>query len=69
VKLKLDHFESGQREMKAEIKDLRNTMDKKFDNVDRKFDKTNGKIDRVLYGIITGLVGFVLKGGFDYYQK
>jgi len=79
VKLKLDHLELGQKEMRAEIKDLSSKVDRKFDNVerkfdnverkfDRKFDKTDGKIDRVLYGIITGLVGFVLKGGFDYYQ-
>jgi len=54
MKLQLDHLESGQR-------DLSNKME-------RKFDKTDSKIDRVLYGIITGLVGFVLKGGFDYYQ-
>ena len=61
MKLKLDHLESGQREMRAEIKDFSSKME-------RKFDKTDGKIDRVLYGIITGLVGFVLKGGFDHYQ-
>ena len=68
MKLKLDHLELGQKEMRAEIKDLSRKMERKFDNVERKFDKTDGKIDRVLYGIITGLVGFVLKGGFDYYQ-
>jgi len=75
VKLKLDHLELGQKEMRAEIKDLSSKMERKFDNVERKFDnmerkfdKTDGKIDRVLYGIITGLVGFVLKGGFDYHQ-
>jgi len=69
VKLKLEHLESGQRKMRTEIKDLSNKMEKKFEHVDRKFDKTDGKIDRVLYGIITGLVGFVLTGGFDYYQS
>ena len=47
--------------MKAEIKDLGGKLE-------RKFDKTDSKVDRVLYGIITGLVGFVMKGGFDYYQ-
>ena len=54
MKLTLDHLESGQRDLSSKM--------------ERKFDKTDGKIDRVLYGIITGLVGFVLKGGFDYYQ-
>ena len=33
-----------------------------------KIDKMGSKIDRVLYAIITGLVGFVLKGGFNYYH-
>lgn len=37
--------------------------------MERKFDKMDGKIDRVLYGIMAGLSGFVLKGGFDYYQN
>ncbi|PWW75244.1 hypothetical protein C7212DRAFT_324098 [Tuber magnatum] len=61
IKLKLDHIQSGQTEMRADIKDLGNKTDKKF-------DRTDGKIDRIFYGIITSLVGFVLKGGFDYYQ-
>ena len=47
--------------MKAEFKGLGGKME-------REFDKTDSRIDRVLYGIITGLVGFVVKGGFDYYQ-
>lgn len=63
MKLKLDHLESGQKE----IKDLSNRMDRNFEHVDRNFDKMDSKMDRVLYGIITGLIGFVLKGGFDYY--
>ena len=61
MKLKLDHLELGQKEMRAEIKDLSSKVDRKFDNVerkfDRKFDKTDCKIDRVLYGIIIDLVG------------
>ena len=40
--------------MRADIKELGN--------------KTDSKIDRVFHGVITTLVGFVLKGGFDYYQ-
>jgi len=47
--------------MRADIKDLGN-------KTDNKFDKTDNKIDRIFYGVITTLVGFVLKGGFDYYQ-
>jgi len=42
-------------------------MEKRFDRIDNKFESTDAKIDRVLYGIITSLVGFILKGGFDYY--
>ena len=68
MKLKLDHLESGQ-------KDLVNKMEKGFDNVgegfgrvDRIFDKMHSKLDRALYAIVTGLAGFVLKGGFDCYQ-
>ncbi|CAZ85294.1 unnamed protein product [Tuber melanosporum] len=61
IKLKLDYIQSGQSEMRADIKDLGNKTDKKF-------DKTDSKIDRIFYGVITTLVGFVLKGGFDYYQ-
>ncbi|RPA88788.1 hypothetical protein L873DRAFT_1724679, partial [Choiromyces venosus 120613-1] len=61
IKLKLEHIETRLSETRAEIKDLSNKME-------RKFDKTDSKIDRIFYGVITSLVGFVLKGGFDYYQ-
>ncbi|KAG0137553.1 hypothetical protein HOY82DRAFT_649292 [Tuber indicum] len=61
IKLKLDYIQTGQSEMRADIKDLGNKTDKKF-------DRTDSKIDRIFYGVITTLVGFVLKGGFDYYQ-
>ena len=43
-------------------------MESKFELVDAKFARMDGKIDRAVYLIITGLVGFVLKGGFDYCQ-
>ncbi|KAI5795097.1 hypothetical protein EDC01DRAFT_654050 [Geopyxis carbonaria] len=66
MKLKLDYLELGQKEIKTEIKDLGNKMDREFDHVDGKFDKTDCKIHRVLYGIVTGLIGFVLKGGLDH---
>ncbi|KAI5790629.1 hypothetical protein DFH27DRAFT_570713 [Peziza echinospora] len=61
MKLKLDQLDSGQRDLAREQRDFRNKME-------RRFDRTDSKIDRVLYGVITGLVGFVLTGGFDYYQ-
>ena len=61
VRLKVDNIQTGQTEMRADIKDLGN-------KTDNKFDKTDNKIDRIFYGVITTLVGFVLKGGFDYYQ-
>lgn len=65
--MKLGHLEESQKEMKSVIKDLSNTMEKKFDKMDSKFGKTNSKIDRLLYAIISGLVGLVLKGGLDFY--
>lgn len=48
--------------MKSGIKNPSNRMD-------RKLDEADSKIGRVLYGIITGIVGLVLKGGFDYYRE
>ena len=62
MKLRLDRIESAQREVVSEMNDLSGEME-------RKFDKMDSKIDHALYGIITGLVGLVLKGGFDYYQS
>ncbi|KAG0129209.1 hypothetical protein HOY82DRAFT_521761 [Tuber indicum] len=68
IKLKLEHLETRLSETRADIKDLSNKMEQGFDRTDRKFDKTDSKIDRIFYGVITSLVGFVLKAGFDYYQ-
>lgn len=59
MKLSLDHLESGQNEVNGEINDLGGKMKRKCDRMD-------GKMDRVPYGIITGLVGFVMKGSVDY---
>jgi len=42
----------GLKEVKTELKDLSNKMDRKF--------------DRLLYLVISGLVGLVAKGGLDY---
>ncbi|KAG0124355.1 hypothetical protein HOY82DRAFT_634209 [Tuber indicum] len=64
----LDYIKTRLSETKAEIKDLGNKTEKKFNKIDGKFDKTDSKIDRIFYGVISGLVGFILKGGFDYYQ-
>ncbi|KAG0137543.1 hypothetical protein HOY82DRAFT_649264 [Tuber indicum] len=68
IKLKLDYIKTGLSETKAVIKELGNKIEKKFDKINGKFDKTDSKIDRIFYGVISGLVGFILKGGFDYYQ-
>jgi len=58
--------------MRTDLKDLNKMTEDKFEKtdskIDKKFDKTDSKIDRIFYGVITSLVGFVLKGGFDYYQ-
>ncbi|KAH0609464.1 uncharacterized protein H6S33_012950 [Morchella sextelata] len=71
TKLEIGHLGVGQREMKAEIKDLGNRMDAKFDKMDtkmdKKYDKMDGKIDRLLYAIIGGFATFLLKGGLDSY--
>lgn len=71
MQLKLDHLESGQKEVKSEIKYLSTKMDAKFDKMDakmdKKYDKMDGKIDRLLYAIIGGFATVILKGGFDFY--
>ncbi|KAI5787483.1 hypothetical protein FPQ18DRAFT_393050 [Pyronema domesticum] len=60
TELEIGHLGVGRREMKAEIKDLGNRMDAKFDKMD-------DKIDRLLYAIIGSFATFLLKGGFDSY--
>ena len=61
VSSKLDCVDLGQRETKAEIKDLGNRMEKQYDRMDR-------KMDRLLYAVIGGCATFVLKGCFDSYD-
>jgi hypothetical protein len=57
MKASLQHLEAGLRETRAElradVRDLGNKIDRKF--------------DRLLYLVISGLVGLVLKGGLDYF--
>ncbi|KAG0641369.1 hypothetical protein HOY80DRAFT_955003 [Tuber brumale] len=51
---KLDHLDTGQRVMKAEIKDLGSKMDKRCDKregtiegkMDKRYDKMEGKVDK-----------------------
>ncbi|KAG0126882.1 hypothetical protein HOY82DRAFT_569185 [Tuber indicum] len=61
LKLKLNYIQIGQSEMRADITDFSNKTEKKF-------DKTNSKIDCVFYTVITSIVGFIHKSGFDYSQ-
>jgi hypothetical protein len=68
MKASLQHLEAGLRETKgelrADVKDLGNKMDKELKDLGNKMDR---KFDRLLYLVISGLVGLVLKGGFDHF--
>jgi hypothetical protein len=62
MKVEIGHLGMGQRELKSEIKDLGNRMDRDIKDLGK-------KIDRVLYGIITGIIGWMIKGGYDIYDE
>jgi hypothetical protein len=62
MKVEIGHLGMGQRELKSEIKDLRNRMDRDIKDLGK-------KIDRVLYAIITGIIGWMIKGGYDIYDE
>ncbi|KAG0644273.1 hypothetical protein HOY80DRAFT_1078213 [Tuber brumale] len=81
--VRLDHLESRQKDMKADIKDLSNKMDKKFESVENKFDKKfesmenkfdkkfehmTDKIDKILWAAAAIVGGVVLNIGFGSYK-
>ncbi|RPB02691.1 hypothetical protein L873DRAFT_1787437 [Choiromyces venosus 120613-1] len=54
--IQLNHLESGQKEMKGEIKDLISKMEEKFDKMDMKFDKTDGLQEVSGYSMVGDLL-------------
>jgi hypothetical protein len=66
MKVEIGHLAMGQRELKSEIKDLGHRMDKDMKDLGKGL---GNKIDRVLYGIITGIIGWMIKGGYDIYDE
>ena len=59
AKVELENINVSLNEVKRDVKDLGN-------KIDRKSDKTDAKIDRAIYFFIGGLI---LKGGFDQFMK
>ncbi|KAG0136010.1 hypothetical protein HOY82DRAFT_536637 [Tuber indicum] len=68
VNLHLENPRSSVDQIKTDLKDLTNKLDRKTNDLanklDRKADKTDAKIDRAVYFFIAELF---LKGGFDVY--
>jgi hypothetical protein len=64
MKASLQHLEAGLRETRMELRDMKGELRADVKDLGDKMDR---KLDRLLYMVISGLVGFVLKGGFDYF--
>lgn len=70
MKVELGHLTIGQRDLRHQIENKFEHVDRKFDRVDRDIkdlsNRLGFKMDRLLYFIISGLFGLVGKIGYDH---